>query len=66
MLAYQFDFPVMAPGNGMVSPEVVTAYEAPDKVGEDLRELRNQVLLTWKSREEQAQQCPRHPEPGAR
>ncbi len=51
VLAYQFDFPVMAPGSGMVSAEVVTAYEAADKLAEDLRELRNQVLLKWKAGE---------------
>lgn len=51
VLAYQFDFPVMAPGHGMVSPEVVTAFEATDPVAEDLRELRNQVLLKWKDAE---------------
>ena len=51
VLAYQFDFPVMAPGNGTVGAEVVTAFEGDDKLADDLRELRNQVLLKWKDGE---------------
>lgn len=51
VLAYQFDYPVMARGDGMVSPEVVTAYEVKDRLADDLRELRNQVLLEWSAGE---------------
>ena len=54
VLAYQFDYPVMAPGNGSVGAEVVVAYESTDKVAEDVRELRNQILLKWRVREERA------------
>ena len=54
VLAYQFDYPVMAPGSGRVGAEVVAAYEGTDKVAEDLRELRNQVLLKWKALEQRA------------
>ena len=46
-LAYQFDYPVLAPGSSPISREVVAAYEATLPVLDDLRALRNQILLRW-------------------
>jgi chain length determinant protein tyrosine kinase EpsG len=46
-LAYQFDYPVLATGASSVSREVIAAYEASHPVLDDLRALRNQLLLRW-------------------
>jgi len=52
-LAYQFDYPVLAPGEAPVSREVIAAYEAHHPVLDDLRALRNQILLRWLTAEHQ-------------
>jgi len=52
-LAYQFDYPVLAPGEAPVSREVFAAYEAHHPVLDDLRALRNQILLRWLTAENQ-------------
>ena len=46
-LAFQFDYPVLPVGASPVSREVIAAYEARHPVLDDLRALRNQILLRW-------------------
>lgn len=52
-LAYQFDYPVLAPGSSHVSREVLAAYDARHPVLDDIRGLRNQLLLRWLTAEGQ-------------
>lgn len=46
-LAYQFDYPVLAPGNSRISREVLAAFDARHPVLDEVRALRNQLLLRW-------------------
>lgn len=46
-LAYQFDYPVVAPGTSPISREVIAAYDAKNSVLDEIRTLRNQILLRW-------------------
>lgn len=50
-LAFQFDYPVVSPGSSLISREVVAAYQSRLPVLDDLRALRNQILLRWLSAE---------------
>lgn len=50
-LAYQFDYPVLAPGSTSVSREVISAFEARHPVLNDVHALRSQVLLRWLTHE---------------
>jgi receptor protein-tyrosine kinase len=46
-LAFQFDYPVVSPGASRISREVIAAYSGQHPVLEDLRALRNQILVRW-------------------
>lgn len=52
-LAYQFDYPVLVPGSSRISREVLAAYDASHPVLDDIRALRNQLLLRWLTAEGQ-------------
>ncbi|MCD6681935.1 MAG: polysaccharide biosynthesis tyrosine autokinase [Burkholderiaceae bacterium] len=52
-LAYQFDYPVLAPGSSRISREVLAAYDSAHPVLDDIRSLRNQLLLRWLTAEGQ-------------
>jgi chain length determinant protein tyrosine kinase EpsG len=47
MVARQFDYPYLTPGESTVLPEVVAAYRPFDDQVESLRALRSQLLLRW-------------------
>lgn len=53
-LAFQFDYPVLQPGSSAISREVVAAYGDPQPVIEEIRQLRNQILLRWLTAEDAA------------
>lgn len=46
-LAFQFDYPVLPIGGSPVSRDVIAAFEARHPALDDLRALRDQVLLRW-------------------
>ncbi len=52
VLAFQFDYPVLAVGSSAVSRELVAAYGLDHGVLGDLRALRNQILLRWLTAED--------------
>ncbi len=52
VLARQFDYPYLVPGQSNVSPEVVAAWAPFSRQMEALRALRSQLLLRWFSGEE--------------
>jgi protein-tyrosine kinase len=52
VLALQFDYPYLVPGQSSVSPEVVAAWSPFSKQVEALRALRSQLLLRWFTGEE--------------
>jgi chain length determinant protein tyrosine kinase EpsG len=47
VLARQFDYPYLSPGDSTVSPEVIAAWSPFSKQVEALRALRSQLLLRW-------------------
>ena len=47
VVAQQFDYPYLVPGESAVSPEVVAAYKPFDRQVESLRALRSQLHLRW-------------------
>jgi len=47
MLARQFDYPYLVPGQSNVSPEVVAAWSPFSQQMEALRALRSQLLMRW-------------------
>jgi len=49
-LARQYDYAYLAPGSGLVAPEVVVAYQPFGNVAEPLRTLRTQLALRWLER----------------
>jgi chain length determinant protein tyrosine kinase EpsG len=51
VLAEQFDFPVLAPGNTAVRKEVIAAYDASAPQVELFRAIRSQLALRWFSPE---------------
>jgi protein-tyrosine kinase len=53
-LAYQFDYPVLGVGSSAISREVIAAYDANNPVVDEIRSLRNQILLRWLSAEGQS------------
>jgi protein-tyrosine kinase len=52
LLAVQFDYPVLPAGSSPISRELVAAYGAKHPVLDDLRALRNQVMLRWLASDE--------------
>lgn len=52
VLARQFDYPYLVPGQSHVSPEVVAAWAPFSAQVEALRALRSQLMLRWFSAEE--------------
>jgi protein-tyrosine kinase len=52
ILARQFDYPYLVPGQSNVSPEVVAAWAPFSPQMEALRALRSQLMLRWFSAEE--------------
>ena len=52
VLARQFDYPYLVPGQSNVSPEVVAAWAPFSQQMEVLRALRSQLMLRWFSSEE--------------
>jgi protein-tyrosine kinase len=52
-LAYQFDHLVVTPGSSAISREVIAAYDLGNPVLDEIRALRNQVLLRWLTAEDQ-------------
>jgi chain length determinant protein tyrosine kinase EpsG len=51
-LAYQFDYPVVVPGSSSISREVIAAYDARNPVLDEIRTLRDQILLRWLTAED--------------
>src|SRR2546428_8067399 len=47
VVAKQYDFPHMLPGNERISSELVVAYEPFHPRAEELRALRTQLLIRW-------------------
>jgi receptor protein-tyrosine kinase len=47
ILAYQFDLPLVIPGEHRIDREVIAAHESFHPVLDDLRELRDQLMLRW-------------------
>jgi protein-tyrosine kinase len=47
VLARQFDYPYLAPGEGGFSPQLVAAYQPFSPQVESLRALRSQLMLRW-------------------
>lgn len=47
VLARQFDYPYLTPGNGEFSERLVAAYQPHSRQVEELRALRSQLLLRW-------------------
>lgn len=47
VLARQFDYPYLTPGNGEFSELLVAAYQPHSRQVEELRALRSQLLLRW-------------------
>ncbi len=47
VLAHQFDYPYLRPGQGGFSPELVAAYRPFDAQVEMLRGVRSQLMLRW-------------------
>jgi len=47
VLAYQFDYPYLQPGQGNFAPELSAAYEPFSKQVETLRAIRSQLMLRW-------------------
>ncbi len=47
ILAQQFDYPYLQPGEGGFSEELVTAYQPFSPLAEKYRELRSQLMLRW-------------------
>lgn len=47
VLARQFDYPYLSPGEGSYSPELVAAYAPFSPQVESLRALRSQLMLRW-------------------
>jgi chain length determinant protein tyrosine kinase EpsG len=46
-LARQAEFPLVAPGDSALSPELITAYQPRSKRAEELRTLRSELVLRW-------------------
>jgi protein-tyrosine kinase len=46
-LSYQYDYPYLNPGDLRVSDEVIAAFKPFNKVVEQLRVLRSQLMLRW-------------------
>jgi protein-tyrosine kinase len=51
ILAYQFNLPLVIPGEHRIDREVIAAHESFHPVLDDLRELRDQLLLRWRSQD---------------
>ena len=51
ILAYQFNLPLVVPGEHRIDREVIAAHESFHPVLDDLRELRDQLLLRWRGQE---------------
>lgn len=49
VLAHQFDYAYLTPGQGKFSPDLVAAYQPFSEQAEALRALRNQLKLRWLS-----------------
>ena len=47
VLAHQFDYPYLRPGQGGFSPDLVAAYRPFDSQVEMLRGIRSQLMLRW-------------------
>lgn len=47
VLAHQFDYAYLTPGQGKFSPDLVAAYQPFSEQAEALRTLRNQLKLRW-------------------
>lgn len=47
VLAHQFDYAYLAPGQGKFSPDLIAAYQPFSVEAETLRALRNQLKLRW-------------------
>lgn len=50
-LAIQFDYPYLKPGQGMLGPELITAYDPFHAQSEALRDLRTHLVTQWASGE---------------
>ncbi len=50
VLARQFDYPYLAPGQGGYSPHLVAAYDPFSRQVETLRAVRSQLMLRWFAR----------------
>jgi protein-tyrosine kinase len=46
-LSQQFEYPVLVPGHGGFSRELVSAYEPFDATAEAIRKLRTELMLRW-------------------
>lgn len=51
ILAYQFNLPLVIPGEHRIDREVIAAHESFHPVLDDLRELRDQLLLRWRTQD---------------
>ena len=47
VLAHQFDYAYLTPGQGKFSPDLIAAYQPFSEQAEALRALRNQLTLRW-------------------
>ena len=47
VLAHQFDYPYLQPGQGNFAPELIAAYQPFSKQVETLRAIRSQLMLRW-------------------
>jgi len=47
VLAHQFDYPYLQPGQGNFAPELTAAYQPFSKQVETLRAIRSQLMLRW-------------------
>lgn len=52
VLSKQFGYPRVAPGDGSISPELITAYLPSSPQAEALRTLRSQLKLRWFNRKQ--------------
>lgn len=51
VLAHQFDYAYLTPGQGKFSPDLIAAYQPFSEQAEALRALRNQLKLRWLGRD---------------
>jgi protein-tyrosine kinase len=54
VLARQFDYPYLTPGDGKYSPQLVAAYQPFSPQVERLRAIRSQLMLRWFARDRKA------------